>query len=257
MENKFDINSEEVKRILSLHEDATKNQYLNVISEIGAGGEGDTNFFNPKPTTNNPQSSQNKTIKYDVGVYTGQLKNNKPEGKGIMKYENGEIYSGYWKNGVREGKGTLKSPDDSVNAGSYYVGDWRKDAKTGKGMYKYTANGAYYTGDFNNEYRDGKGTYQNKFNVKFYGDWEEDQFICNGKKVETYNLDKLKTNTCNTNVKTNKQQGQPQQKTQPVQQQFVQQVTTNNKLIQTSLGVQQPTGQLTTADIDAIITKLG
>ena len=48
-----------------------------------------------------------------------------------------------------------------------------------------------------------------------------------------------------------------QQKTQPTQQQFVQQVTTNNKLIQTSLGVQQPTGQLTTADIDAIITKLG
>jgi hypothetical protein len=44
---------------------------------------------------------------------------------------------------------------------------------------------------------------------------------------------------------------------QQTQQQFVQQVTTNNKLIQTSLGVQQPTGQLTTADIDAIITKLG
>ena len=33
MDNKFGINSEEVIRILSLHEDATKNQYLNVISE--------------------------------------------------------------------------------------------------------------------------------------------------------------------------------------------------------------------------------
>jgi len=33
MRNLFDVNSDEIKRILSLHENATKKQYLNVISE--------------------------------------------------------------------------------------------------------------------------------------------------------------------------------------------------------------------------------
>jgi hypothetical protein len=40
------------------------------------------------------------------------------------------------------------------------------------------------------------------------------------------------------------------------QQQFVQQVKTYNTQIQTSLGVQKPTGQITDADLDNILTKL-
>lgn len=44
MENKFNIDSDEKRRILSLHENATKQQYLNLINEIGAGGEGDMSF---------------------------------------------------------------------------------------------------------------------------------------------------------------------------------------------------------------------
>lgn len=247
MENKFDINSEEVKRILSLHEDATKNQYLNVISEIGAGGEGDTNFFNPKPTTNNTQNSQSKTIKYGGGTYTGPLKNNKPEGKGTLKYPDGTYYTGDFINGKFEGKGTMKWKDKS-----YYSGDYKNGKFEGKGTYKYK-NGDIYSGYFSNGYIAGKGTYQNTLKVKFYGDWEGGKFNCNGKKVDRDYLDKLKTNTCNPQQQN--QQGQPQ--VRQTQQQFVQQVTTNNKLIQTSLGVQQPTGQLTTADIDAIMTKLG
>jgi hypothetical protein len=33
MKNLFEIDSNEIKRILSLHEESTKKQYLNVISE--------------------------------------------------------------------------------------------------------------------------------------------------------------------------------------------------------------------------------
>ena len=59
--------------------------------------------------------------------YTGEWKNDKREGKGIMEYENGNIYDGEWKNDLKEGKGIMK-----YNNGDEYNGNWLNDLKEGK-----------------------------------------------------------------------------------------------------------------------------
>jgi len=35
--------------------------------------------------------------------YTGTMKNGAPEGKGTMKYANGDSYEGEWKDGKKNG----------------------------------------------------------------------------------------------------------------------------------------------------------
>jgi 1-phosphatidylinositol-4-phosphate 5-kinase len=42
----------------------------------------------------------------DLSRYSGYWKDGLPEGRGEMKYGNGDVYSGDFVNGVREGKGT-------------------------------------------------------------------------------------------------------------------------------------------------------
>ncbi|MEJ0101903.1 MAG: hypothetical protein WDO19_04765 [Bacteroidota bacterium] len=40
-------------------------------------------------------------------TYTGDKKNNKPDGDGKAVFKNGSEYDGEWVNGLREGKGTF------------------------------------------------------------------------------------------------------------------------------------------------------
>ena len=47
----------------------------------------------------------------DKSEYVGDLKNELPDGKGIMTYEDGSKYDGEWKGGQRNGKGTLTYTD--------------------------------------------------------------------------------------------------------------------------------------------------
>ena len=56
------------------------------------------------------------------GVYTGDIKNGKPQGKGTSVYPNGDRYEGEWVKGVRQGKGTYICPD-----GTKYTGKWSND----------------------------------------------------------------------------------------------------------------------------------
>ena len=47
----------------------------------------------------------------DKSEYVGDLKNELPDGKGIMTYEDGCTYDGEWKELQRYGKGTLTYED--------------------------------------------------------------------------------------------------------------------------------------------------
>ena len=78
--------------------------------------------------------------------YVGELKNEKPHGKGSITYENGESYEGEWKDGLKDGKGTLTKP-----AGDKYEGEWKDDKMEGQGTYTWS-NGDKYEG----EWKDGK-----------------------------------------------------------------------------------------------------
>ena len=91
-------------------------------------------------------------MKYNNGdIYDGHWKKDKKRhGKGILKYNNGDIYDGHWKDNVRDGKGIMKFKN-----GNIYDGDWEKDNQNGKGILKYN-NGDIYDGDWKNNVRDGK-----------------------------------------------------------------------------------------------------
>jgi hypothetical protein len=46
------------------------------------------------------------TVHLDDGTYTGQLKNNKREGHGVYKWDNGDIYCGEYLDNKKSGRGT-------------------------------------------------------------------------------------------------------------------------------------------------------
>ena len=55
---------------------------------------------------NQPKYSNKKEILYpNIGRYEGEVKNGKPEGKGILYINGGDRLEGDFKNGIPEGKG--------------------------------------------------------------------------------------------------------------------------------------------------------
>lgn len=77
----------------------------------------------------------------------------KPEGKGIMKYINGDVYDGDWENGVRQGDGIMK-----YYTGDVYDGEWVNGEKCGEGIFTWK-DGRKYDGHYKDDMRDGQGTY--------------------------------------------------------------------------------------------------
>ena len=65
------------------------------------------------------------------GIYTGECKNGKANGKGKYQWQNGDIYEGSWKNGWFDGFGILrrKTQPDSNKVIS---GFWKQGIYTGK-----------------------------------------------------------------------------------------------------------------------------
>ena len=56
------------------------------------------------------------------GVYVGEWKNGRMNGKGTMTYTNGAKYVGDWDNNMKHGNGTMTYAN-----GDKYVGDWEYD----------------------------------------------------------------------------------------------------------------------------------
>lgn len=84
-------------------------------------------------------------------IYHGEFEKGKPEGIGIMKYNNGRVYEGQFKASAPEGKGT-----EYYANGDKYVGEFSKGFKAGNGIYYYK-NGDVYKGQFSANKPNGKG----------------------------------------------------------------------------------------------------
>ena len=133
----------------------------------------------PKNEINATEYVKNKIYTYKAngynhtGKYTGDWKNGKPEGKGMMTYNNGDVYNGEWKNGQREGNGELECKNRMT-----YNGQYKNDRASGKGIMKYK-NGDVYDG----EWMDNKPCGACKVNYsngsKYEGNWYD-----TGKKGE-------------------------------------------------------------------------
>jgi hypothetical protein len=108
------------------------------------------------------------TIVFPKGArYVGEISNGAMHGKGTYVHPNGTTYVGEFKSGLREGAGTLAIP-----GGANYSGDFRNDKRNGQGVYTY-ANGATYTGSHSQDKRDGFGVWRHPMGKKYVGEFTE------------------------------------------------------------------------------------
>ena len=119
-----------------------------------------------------------KTIKEPKGIYEGQFRNMKKEGRGKMIFNDGRIYDGEWKNGLYHGKGIYTNCIDSKI--EKYDGDFKYGKADGKGKF-YCANGDKYEGDIVRWNREGKGIYYYNNGDKYEGDFKNNSINGYGK----------------------------------------------------------------------------
>jgi hypothetical protein len=79
----------------------------------------------------------------DSPYYEGDFSdNNRWEGRGLLKYNDGAIYRGEVNNGCREGKGVCY-----YSSGQRYEGEWKNGNRDGKGVFYFPC-GERYEGEF-------------------------------------------------------------------------------------------------------------
>ena len=116
-------------------------------------------------------------VQYSNGVYEGELKDGKENGKGKYTWTDGDVYEGEFVDGKMTGWGTYKWPDGAVyegefvdgkltgrgkktySSGDVYEGEWKDDKWNGKGKYTWTE-GDVYEGEWKDDKRTGWGTYK-------------------------------------------------------------------------------------------------
>ena len=62
-------------------------------------------------------------------IYKGEIKNQKPEGLGIMLFPDGTKYMGMWKAGKKHGQGTLTMSDGQKMSGEWKDGNKHKHGR--------------------------------------------------------------------------------------------------------------------------------
>lgn len=112
-----------------------------------------------------------ETLRFDYGVYVGQVLNGKRHGKGKFNWSNGKVYEGDWLDDKLTGKGKYTWPE-----GDIYEGDWLDGKRTGKGKYTWP-NGNIYEGDFMTGKLTGTGTLTYADGRIESGQWKDGKFL--------------------------------------------------------------------------------
>ena len=131
-------------------------------------------------------SETNEVKEYDDGRYNGRIVNNKREGIGTFYYIDGKIYKGEWKNDKIEGRGIMKYKKEEKE--EEYEGEFKNNKKEGKGIMRYN-NGDKYEGFWKDDKKEGKGTLYYRGGNIFEGYWKDDKK--DGKGI-VYGKDKRK-----------------------------------------------------------------
>ncbi len=120
------------------------------------------------------------------GMYSGPLKDGKPEGKGKVIFESGGAYEGDFHNGWRHGKGIHVWAN-----GDRYEGDFREDMRTGNGVLSYT-DGRRFEGEFLNGSSHGKTRLFFPNGDTLEGIWEKGKVAANKPNIYSFaNGDRL------------------------------------------------------------------
>lgn len=243
----FDIDSDEVLRILSLHEERTKNQYLNIINEEG-GNVSDPNYgksnAQPKPKITPLQSWTVSSASYSLEPSKSGSGNNE------LKFFKGVKFV---QKINKQGKPYLITQATNVQL---------PQTLTGKINGKATASIIYNcsTGKFSLTNVKNITMPSSQFQDKSQRWYDEEKYLtAQLTKVCQYKAPKQEppVKDANAGKDANVKVDRGGQQRGEGSGQFTQDVVNTNTQIQTSLGVQTPTGQITDADIDAILAKLG
>ena len=125
-------------------------------------------------------------------IYEGDWKDDKMHGKGLYIYTNGKRYKGDFYKGDMHGKGYM------IYTNGYYEGDWVHGNREGKGKFLWTEdpwNGDIYDGGWKNDKRYGKGRYEYANGDIYEGEWKD------GKEIGKWKLIKKGKHT--QNIKKN------------------------------------------------------
>lgn len=115
----------------------------------------------------------------DNSVYMGPIVNGMRHGTGKLVYPDGSSYQGQFRDNARFGKGTLRSKKNVV----FFEGTFEYDYPK-KGVLTYN-NGARYEGMFNQGVPDGEGTlYSNGKDATWDGEWQNG--VMNGRGAFFY-----------------------------------------------------------------------
>lgn len=108
------------------------------------------------------------TYFYPSGAkYSGQFRNGKIHGKGVLVFSNGNRYQGDWVDWYRQGQGELRYANGDV-----YTGSFRKSKFNGKGVMQFV-NGDKYEGDWVEDIQHGKGTYSYNSGNRYVGEFRQ------------------------------------------------------------------------------------
>jgi len=136
-------------------------------------------------------------------VYEGDFVSDNFTGKGTLYYSEGDVYIGEFTDGMKNGKGVFLWSDcdtsdltvfnyDAIMAqsesltslaakelpgGTWYVGGFADNAKSGKGVYHYGTEDVY-VGEFSNNAKNGKGKFFFAKGDIYDGEYEDD--VING-----------------------------------------------------------------------------
>ena len=80
------------------------------------------------PSAANSSPSGSKKLFDDGSVYTGELRDGKRHGHGVMMWLDGDVYDGQWLNDRRQGRGRYTYAN-----GDAHDGDWAADVMNGRG----------------------------------------------------------------------------------------------------------------------------
>ena len=106
--------------------------------------------------------------------YIGEIKKNKPHGKGKVLFTNSYNFKGTFKDGMATGIG--EENNKGIFGLGKYIGEYFNNSRHGDGTFLFY-DGSKYIGKWKNNYRHGIGKYIFKDGFKLEGKWHNDFFV--------------------------------------------------------------------------------
>lgn len=91
---------------------------VRIVSNSGTTGSSSVSTA----STNTDKKSFVENVQFSRGIYSGEVVNGEPEGKGTLLMNNGDIYEGTFSAGTFEGKGTYYWADGTSHTGKFHEG---------------------------------------------------------------------------------------------------------------------------------------